>query len=186
MPEYAFGQVIESGRYGKLLGGHFKRVIAEPLWIPDFYDPARIGGPVVDLHIHDAHFIRLTCGMPRAVFSAGRMRGEVVEFIDTQFLFDDPRLTISATAGVIAQQGRSFTHAFEIYLERATLLFDSAVFAGDATTATPLTLLSADGRVSRPKLKPVDAFAAEINEVVCSVKENRPSQLLGGSLRETL
>jgi len=183
MPEYAFARsAITGGKYGKLLGGHFKRVISDPLWIPDFYDPRRVGGPVVDLHIHDAHFIRLVCGMPSAVFSTGRMRGEVVEFIDTQFLFNDRRPAVSATSGVIAQQGRSFTHAFEIYLERATILYDAAVFAGEATTPTPLTLLTADGRVRRPALKPVDAFAAEIAEVVRAVKTNRPSELLSGTL----
>jgi predicted dehydrogenase len=183
MPEYAFARsAVMGGKYGKLLGGHFKRVIADPLWLPDFYDPQRVGGPVVDLHIHDAHFIRLLCGMPSAVFSTGRMRGEVVEFIDTQFLFDDKRLAVSATSGVIAQQGRSFTHAFEIYLERATIQYDSAVFAGEATTLTPLTLLTADGRVLRPEPKPVDAFAAEIAEVVRAVKANRPSELLSGVL----
>ena len=183
MPEYAFARAaIEGGKYGKLLGGHFKRVISEPLWIPDFFDPKRVGGPVVDLHIHDAHFIRLVCGMPAAVFSSGRLRSDVVEYIDTQFLFDDRRLAVSAASGVIAQQGRSFTHAFEIYLERATLFFDSAVFAGEPATATPLTLLTADGRVRRPELKPVDAFAAELREVIQAAKNNRPSEVLSGTL----
>ena len=55
------------------------------------------------------------------------MRGEVVENFNTQFFFDDPALVVTATSGVIAQQGRPFTHGFEIYLERATLLFDFAV-----------------------------------------------------------
>jgi len=183
MPEYAFARAaIGGGKYGKLLGGHFKRVISEPLWLPDFFDPERVGGPVVDLHIHDAHFIRLVCGMPSAVFSSGRMRGDVVQFIDTQFLFDDRRLAVSATSGVIGQQGRSFTHAFEIYLERATLFFDSAVFTDEPATATPLTLLTADGRVRRPALRPVDAFAAELREVLGAAKNNRPSELLSGTL----
>ena len=183
MPEYAFARAaVVGGKYGRLLGGHFKRVISEPLWIPDFYDPQRIGGPVVDLHIHDTHFIRLLCGMPSAVFSTGRMRGEVAEFIDTQFLFADKRLAVSASSGVIAQQGRSFTHAFEIYLERATILFDATVFVEGATTPMPLTLLSADGRVQRPVLKPVDPFSAELAEVVRAVKANRPSELLSGAL----
>ncbi len=60
MGEFATAcKLIAGGKYGRLLGGHFKRIISEPSWIPDFYDPARVGGPMVDLHIHDAHFIRL-------------------------------------------------------------------------------------------------------------------------------
>ena len=53
------------------------------------------------------------------------MRGEVVERFTTQFLYDPPRM-VTATSGVIDQQGRPFTHAYEIYLEKATLLFDYA------------------------------------------------------------
>jgi predicted dehydrogenase len=183
MPEYAFAyEAITSGKFGKLLGGYFKRVISDPLWIKDFYDPQKVGGPVVDLHIHDAHFIRLVCGMPSAVFSTGRMRGETVEFIDTQFLYPGKRMAVAATSGVINQQGRSFTHAYEIYLERATLLFDAAVFGGVGATPTPLTLLTSDGRVKRPKLKAVDAFALELREAVRAAVENRPSPLLSGAL----
>ncbi|MBL8828451.1 MAG: Gfo/Idh/MocA family oxidoreductase, partial [Planctomycetaceae bacterium] len=130
-PEYAFAlKAVQSGKYGRLLGGHFKRIISDPLWIKDFYDPRTVGGPVVDLHIHDAHFIRLLCGMPQAVFSTGRMRGEVVEFFTTQFQFADKDLAVTATSGVIEQQGRSFTHGFEIHLEKATIVFDFAVVAG--------------------------------------------------------
>ena len=85
-PEYAMAyELVKSGKYGRLLGGSFKRVISDPAWLPDFYDPDRIGGPMLDLHIHDAHFIRLLFGMPVSVVSQGRMRGSVVEFFNSQF-----------------------------------------------------------------------------------------------------
>ena len=93
LPEYRFAyDAITSGTYGRIKGGHFKRIISDPLWMPRFYDPAVIGGPMLDLHVHDAHFIRLTCGMPRTVQCAGSMRGEVVERFHAQFRFDDPEL----------------------------------------------------------------------------------------------
>ncbi len=182
-PEYALvRELVESGKYGRLLGGHFKRIISDPLWLKDFYDPDRVGGPVVDLHIHDAHFIRLLCGMPRAVFSTGRMQGDVVKFVNTQFLFERPDLSVTATSGVIDQQGRGFTHAFEIYLEEATLLYDSAVLSGKGVAVMPLTLLTSDGKVRRPKLKAVDAFVAELSEATAAVASGRPSKLLSGEL----
>src|SRR5207247_329939 len=135
-PEYEFAlQTAQSGQYGQVLGGHFKRIISDPKWLPDFYDAEKVGGPVVDLHIHDAHFIRVLCGMPQAVFSTGRTRGDVVDFVNTQFLFKDPQLSVTATSGVLYQQGRAFTHAFEIYLEQATLLFDFAVIDGQPVVA---------------------------------------------------
>jgi predicted dehydrogenase len=62
-PEYAQARkIINSGKYGKLLGGTFKRVISDPLWLRDFYEPHRVGGPLVDLHVHDAHLLFRSCG----------------------------------------------------------------------------------------------------------------------------
>ncbi len=184
-PEYQFAyQAITGGKYGRLLGGHFKRIISDPLWLPNFYDPKKVGGPMLDLHVHDAHFIRLVCGMPKAVHSVGTMRGEVVERFSTQFLYDPPRM-VTAASGVINQQGRPFTHAYEIYLERATLLFDYMALPKLGDALLPLTVLLADGKALRPKLgggDPALAFVAELGEVVRSVRGNTPSPLLAAEL----
>ena len=182
-PEYKFAyEAITSGRYGKLLGGHFRRIISDPLWIPDFYNPSTVGGPMIDLHVHDAHFIRLVCGMPTWVQSIGSMRGEVVERFSTQFRFADKDLVVTAASGVINQQGRPFVHGYEIYLERATLLFDSGGLIKEPAGAVPLSVLTDDGKVQRPKLRGGDAFADELKEVIRSVRSNTPSKLLAGEL----
>lgn len=185
-PEYRFAlEAAQSGKFGKLLGGHFKRVISDPKWLPRFFDPQHTGGPMLDLHVHDAHFIRLLFGMPKAVNTAGRMRGEVVEQFTTQFVFDDPDLVVTASSGVIRQQGRPFTHAFEIYFERATLLYDFANLALGPVLAMPLTVLDQRGRALRPKLgggDPMDAFRGELSDVVRAVGAVRTSPVLDGGL----
>ena len=133
---------------------------------------------MIDLHIHDAHFIRLACGMPQSVRSVGRMRGEVAEFFTTQFLFEDRDLVVTATSGVINQQGRPFTHGYEIQFEKATLLFESF-------TETPLTVLGESGEVERPTLGSADmleAFPLESAEATRCVEQNVPSRLLDGAL----
>src|SRR3954470_3677717 len=77
-PEYDWAlQVIRSGDYGRVRGGAFRRIISDPTWITGFWSPERIGGPMLDLHIHDAHFIRLVFGMPQEVTTVGRTRGRV-------------------------------------------------------------------------------------------------------------
>jgi len=185
LPEYAHViKLVETGKYGKLLGGTFKRVISDPLWLKDFYEPNGCGGPMLDLHIHDAHLIRVLFGMPVAVSSRGRMRGEVVEYFNSFFHFDDPRIVVSAVSGVINQQGRPFTHGFEIHFEKATLLYELAVI-GDGVEVQPLRILTSTGKVLTPKLGDGDmppAFAREIKEVVRSVNANEPSPLLSGDL----
>lgn len=186
-PEYAKAvELIQSGKYGKLLGGNFLRVISDPLWIKDFYDLKKVGGPLIDLHVHDAHLIRMLFGMPTAVSSVGRLRDETVDYAATQFEFADPKLVVTATSGVIAQQGRPFTHGFEIHLEKGTLFFESAFIGGQGKVFKPLTLLDAKGNASAvPMGKPGDdvtAFEGEIKEVLNSLKKGKPSQLLGAGL----
>jgi predicted dehydrogenase len=185
-PEYAFAyRAATSGKYGRLLGGHFKRIISDPQWLKDFYNPEKVGGPMLDLHVHDAHFIRLLFGMPKTVTSSGRMRGEVAEYFVSQFAFDAPALVVSAASGVIHQQGRGFSAAFEIHLEKATLLYDFSVIDGKPELSMPLTILKANGQVERPTMKssdPVDAFVDELTEAAKTVKSNRPSALLDGQL----
>ena len=108
----------------------------------------------------------------------------MLERFATQFLYDPPRM-VTATSGVIDQQGRPFTHAYEIYLEKATLLFDYAAIAQVGDAMTPLTVLLNNGKVLRPKLgsgDPVDAFVAELGEVTRTVRNNKPSRLLAGEL----
>ena len=59
-PEYAYAkQLVEGGKYGALLGAHFKRIISKPNWSRDIADIEKSGGPGIDLHIHDTHFIQL-------------------------------------------------------------------------------------------------------------------------------
>jgi predicted dehydrogenase len=187
-PEYAKAiELIHSGAYGRVLGGHFKRVISDPLWLKDFYDPRRVGGPLVDLHVHDAHLIRYLFGMPNKVTSQGRMRGEVVEYCATLFGFDDPRLAVSAISGVIHQQGRGFTHGFEIHLEKATLLYELAVIDGKGELLMPLTVLTdaKEANVVRPALSGGDeitAFENEVNEVTRAITSGKPSPVLSGEL----
>lgn len=186
VPEYAEARrIISEGRHGKLLGGWFKRVISDPSWLPDFYDPERVGGPLVDLHVHDAHFIRLLFGMPTAVTCQGRRRGKVAEYCQTMFSFQDRSLGVGAASGVINQQGRAFTHGFEIHLERATLQYEFAVIGGQGKLLLPLTVYDDKGGVTQPPLgdgDPVKAFVDEIGEIVTSLEAKRPSPILSGDL----
>ncbi|MBN1396141.1 MAG: Gfo/Idh/MocA family oxidoreductase [Pirellulales bacterium] len=183
-PEFWFVyKTIRGDKYGAPIGGHFKRLVSDPNWLPNFYDPKKTGGPMLDLHIHDAHFIRLIFGMPRAVHTIGTMRGEVAERFTTQFLYDPPRM-VSAASGVIDQQARPFSYGFEIYLEKATLFCDYMALPELGDALTPLTLLVGN-KATRPKIgsaDPLDVFAAELKEMVRSVRAEEPSPLLAGNL----
>jgi predicted dehydrogenase len=188
LPEYVHARkLIDSGKYGRAIGGTFKRVISDPLWLKGFYDPRGAGGPLVDLHVHDAHLIRLVFGMPTAGASQGRMRGEVVEYCNSLFHFADKSLAVAATSGVLNQQGRGFTHGFEIHLEKATLHFEIGFYADGVTDNMPLKVLLPNGKIDRPKLSSagdpmLTAFEHEIKELATCLKKDQPSALLGAGL----
>lgn len=173
---YAFVyDAVKSGKYGKLLGGHFNRVISDPVWLTNFYDMEKIGGPLLDLHIHDAHFIRLLFGMPKTVQSIGRLRGEVPEYFSTQFLFDDKDLTVTSNSGCIFQQGRPFMANYEVHFEKGTIVLNGP----------EPTILTEDGKVESavlPQIDDVGVFANELKEVVDSIQSGTVSPILGGQL----
>jgi predicted dehydrogenase len=179
-PEFAFAAAaIRGGQYGRLLGAHFKRVIAKPDWSAAIGDASKTGGPAVDLHIHDTHFIGLIAGVPNRVFSTGLANPDgSVDYLTTQYLYGQGGPVVSCSSGAVAMKGRPFVHGFEIYLERATLVYDSG--------GTPLSLLTADGKAKAPPLKSgndhLSGFTAEIQAAVDGVKAGREPDLLSGKL----
>jgi predicted dehydrogenase len=189
--EFAFAlEAVRSGRYGPLQAAHLFRVISKPDWSSGIADPGRTGGPAVDLHIHDTHFIALSCGTPRAVHSRGVVHAGAVVHLTTQYLYDQPDLTVSCTSGALSQPGRPFAHGFEFYLERATLAFEYARLAGEDHLAMPLSVILPDGSVERPSLgsgDPIDSFARELTFAAAAVATGQePDQLSGTVARHAL
>ncbi len=168
-------QLAQSGKYGKAIGGFFKRTISNPDWIPDFFDPNRVGGPMIDLNVHDAHFIRMLFGAPRQVTAVGRTvasNRSVTKYTHVIYEFDDPSVSVASAGGVIDSPGRPFTHGFELNFEQATLQFEFAAFA-DGCETMPLKVLTHSGEVLRPTLASGDditAFELEIADMVTSIE----------------
>lgn len=178
-PEFAYtAKVIREGTFGKLRGGHFRRLIAPPDWSGDIGDADKTGGPAVDLHIHDTHFIGLVAGVPKQVFSSGVVGPSgAVDYLTTQYLYGEGGPAISCSSGAIATKAREFTHGFEVYLEKATLAFELG--------SQPLTLLAADGTaepVSFPEAGELAAFTDEIQTAVDAVSTGEEPALLSASL----
>jgi predicted dehydrogenase len=167
-PEYAFArQTIAAGTYGPLLGGDFRRTVADPKWVEGFYSPDAVGGPLLDLLVHDFHFVRSVIGMPLSVSAVGRTREGLVEYASMLLRFPDPAVYICCNGGVINQQGRPFTHGFELHFAQATLQFEFASF-GEQAELMPLKILTEDGQVLRVEpdnADPVQAFVSELTEV---------------------
>lgn len=179
VPEFRFAaEAVRGGAYGRILAAHFTRVIARPDWSADIADAAKTGGPAVDLHIHDTHFIGLLCGVPQQVFAVGVTEGEAVAYLTTSYLYGPGGPAVTCASGAVSMPGRPFVHGYEIYLERATILYSSG--------GVPLTLLTADGKSSQPQVPgggdPVAAFVDELQTAVDGVRSGKEPDLLSGQL----
>ncbi len=177
-------QIVANGTYGAPIGGYFKRIISDPTWIPDFYFKDKVGGPLVDLHVHDLHWIQLLFGKPLGVHAVGRMQGDVAKFVHVIYDYGKQNLAVSSSSGVIDGPGRPFTHGFELHLEDATLQHEFAAFSDTAETM-PLKIVTRDGQVIRPELPAgddVDAFVSEIEDMAESVTTRQAAPRLDGVL----
>src|SRR5262249_54950066 len=132
--------------------------IARPAWSAAIADVAQTGGPAIDLHIHDTHFIRMLCGMPEAVFATGHFENNAVAHINAQYWFSGGGPSLACACGALCQPGRPFIHGYEVYFERGTLVHLSGVI--------PPTLHGADGHSEHLDLAgggdPVACFTAEL------------------------
>jgi len=177
-PEYKLlCDAVATGRFGKLLGGRFKRIIGPPSWIPDFYDPLRIGGPLIDLHVHDAHLLRMLIGMPQSVHTRSRLHQDpsgtvtnVPEYVETIFNFADPAVLATAVSGVIGQPSRGFTHGYDVQFDKANLQFEVAVFGDGTVSQIPLTIAHQDGSVEHPECDSSDSIKVFVDELEAAAK----------------
>jgi predicted dehydrogenase len=178
-PEFAFAaEAIRSGKFGRLRAAHFKRIIAKPDWSPAIAAADMTGGPGIDLHIHDTHFIGLVCGIPPCVFATGVEEQGAVVYLTTQYLYGKEGPCVTCSSGALAQPARPFVHGYEIYLERATLVYESGT--------APLTVLTEEGKLDQPRLEgggsATAAFTAEIQAAVDGIGSGRAPDLLSACL----
>ena len=186
-PEFRFLlDTVRSGKYGQLLGAQFRRMIAPPEWSADMSDFRKLGGWGIDLHIHDNHYIALLCGRPKKVFSRGLLADGFVNHVQSSYVFEEATPAVGCVSGGIAAKGHPFGHGFEVYLEKATILFSQAVIAGEATSDRPLTVITQDGKARGVKPKGDDewcgAFTTELQAAVRSVQDQQVSPILSAEL----
>ncbi len=126
-PEYAKAkEIVDSGKYGRVIAGMFQRLGAAPAWSVDnwFLDEKRSGGVALDLHIHDTDYVQYVFGMPRGVCSHGAKTaaGQLIHMVTT-YDYGDDKLII-AEGGWGMTTGFGFEMSFNLILEKATIVYD--------------------------------------------------------------
>ncbi len=126
-PQYAWlKSAIDAQTYGRVLAARFRRVSEPPAWGREhFFDGAKSGGAILDLHIHDADFVQYCFGRPQAVFAQGfsRYSGEIDHLVAQYQVACGA--AVSAEGGWVMGDGHGFEMAFTVIFENATVDFNS-------------------------------------------------------------
>jgi len=161
-PEYAkTKQIIDSGRYGRVLIATFQRLSATPTWSWNNWllDNSKSGGAALDLHIHDSDIVQYWFGMPKAVLSAGSTNaGGGYDHIVTQFIYDDGKV-ITAEGGWMMAPGFGFQMSFHVVMEKATITYD-------CSREPAFRLCPTKGDVITPEIESGDGYSLEIAHFV--------------------
>ncbi len=125
-PEYRhFKELYSSGTLGKVRSATFRRLspdISGNGWDDWFMDSKRSGGALLDLHLHDADFVRHVFGRPEAVssFGAKGVRSDGVDHVLSVYRYADGAL-VTAEGGWAASRKVGFEMSFQVICEKATV-----------------------------------------------------------------
>ncbi|MBK7403974.1 MAG: Gfo/Idh/MocA family oxidoreductase [Phycisphaerales bacterium] len=160
-PAYAWlKRAIDSGEYGPVRSATFQRLGSTPAWADFYADASRSGGALVDLHIHDADFVRFCFGDPESVVSAGS-----VNHVTTLYRFAEGPRMVMAEGGWGHEPGFGFRMRFVVCFEGATAEFDLG-------RESPLRLSRGSG--STPvEVGPLTGYDAEIRHLVSCIASGR-------------
>jgi len=119
--------VVDSGKYGKVLSANFMRMSEMPTWgWNDWYsDDAKCGGVGLDLHIHDADFIRYTFGDDIKDIKAMGVRNAEGRLRHLNVMFDYGDKTISAESSWDCTPSFGFLACYKVYFEKATVVCEN-------------------------------------------------------------
>ncbi|MFM7260018.1 MAG: Gfo/Idh/MocA family protein [bacterium] len=168
-PAWAWmADAVRTRRFGAVRRAHFRRLGAAPGWSQDFYlDFKRSGGAIVDLHMHDADFVRFVFGEPSSVEATGSRR-----HVRTRYGFAD-NVIVEAEGGWMEDPSFAFTMTAEVVCERATIEFDLS------RSPELRVVSSADGVVTElvagRDYPAGNGYDHEIAALVAAIRDGRPT-----------
>lgn len=120
-------EVVSDNRYGKVLSARFSRVAEPPAWGQSFFfDGAKSGGALLDLHIHDTDFVRYLFGHPSKVTSVGYTKvSGLIDHVSTRYHVACGAM-VHAEGSWAMSTGFGFRMAYLVNFENATADYDSS------------------------------------------------------------
>jgi predicted dehydrogenase len=129
-PEYqVIKEILDSGKYGRVDWVSARRLSPPPTWAWQGWllDPAKSGGGVLDLHIHDLDYIQWLLGLPKKVQATGAAGPKGgLDSVMTLAWGHASGAKSAAEGSLYLSPVFPFNMALLVACEKATIRFDSA------------------------------------------------------------
>ncbi|MEM7681327.1 MAG: Gfo/Idh/MocA family oxidoreductase [Planctomycetota bacterium] len=177
-------KAIDDGRYGRVRSATFRRVAPHPGG-PAYLDGTSNGGALLDLHVHDADFVRHCFGMPQAVRSVGyaSLTG-AIDHVSTQYVYapgSAPGIAPGSEPAhdkapelVTAEGGWAMADGFDFTM-RYTVNFDAGTADWDLTRDPVLKWFPREGEPETISLSPEMGYKFELEALVRAISDGGPS-----------
>jgi predicted dehydrogenase len=173
-PEWAWVKdAIDDGRYGRVLSARFRRVAEAPAWGQNtFLDGKKSGGALLDLHIHDADFVRYCFGEPKSMYAQGhtKVSGEI-DHVLAQYEVDCGA-AVSAEGSWAMTQGFGFSMEYTVNFEHATADFDNT------REEDCLKIFKQGKELETLKLDAPDGYAGQIAYFAECIRDGKPPSVV--------
>ena len=117
-------EIVSSGKFGSVVAGQFSRISPRPVWMKGHDEMERTGTMALDMHIHDADYIRyMMDGEPEKIDSWGVRNEEgIIQHIWTSYRYG--KAILIAEASWDYPTSFSFAATYRVKLEEAAIVLD--------------------------------------------------------------
>jgi len=179
-PQYArIKELIEAGEVGSVRSVATSRLSTFPHWGQWFRDPARSGGALLDLQVHDVDFAHWILGHPQSVYTVGT-QSPTGSWDHVHTTLNYPQAHAILEASLLMPSSWPFTSSIYVLGTEGALEYTFRVGANvqERNQATHFfRLYKSDGTVSEPAVSPDDAYVAQLRYFTQCVAQRQPPRL---------
>lgn len=167
-PEYvALKDLIDSGKYGKVIKAEFSRISPAPTWGWEnwYMDGEKSGGAALDLHVHDVDYVNYVFGKPKSMYAIATNEVSLHDSMTTLFDYGDKAVVVTGDWGHCATY--PFTPSYRVRFEKATL----------EKTVDGKVMLYTNEEAKEVQIEDGNGYLREVADFVSCIKEDRESKV---------
>ena len=179
-PQYArLKELIDAGELGEIRSLTAHRLAKYAPWGEWFRDPAKSGGCILDLQVHDIDFIHSLLGHPASVYTVGiQSPNGAWDHVHTTLTYARAQATVEAS--YLMPAAWPFTTGIYVVGAKGAIEYTFRVGANIQEREQAVhyfRLYKNDGTTIEPEISSEDMFVAQLRYFVHCVAQNQPPRL---------